>query len=145
MAAAKKKKPIKTGASSGHITNLKQSILETFDIHGLLIVPTPSKQARLKNSAFKLLKPRVHNGKNLTKLVSFKTQKKYFAFLKPANLAQFWAQCKHSFSGVSNCHSPLSSIYISDVRCKTARETVKTATVAALVLAVQKGLAHGRA
>jgi hypothetical protein len=34
MAAAKKeeKKPIKTAASSGHITNLKQSILETFDI-----------------------------------------------------------------------------------------------------------------
>ncbi len=26
------KKPCKTGASSGHITNLKQSILETFDI-----------------------------------------------------------------------------------------------------------------
>jgi hypothetical protein len=35
-AAAKKKKedaePWKTGASSGHITNLRQSILETFDI-----------------------------------------------------------------------------------------------------------------
>jgi hypothetical protein len=29
----KEKKPIKTGASSGHITNLKQSILETFDIY----------------------------------------------------------------------------------------------------------------
>jgi hypothetical protein len=28
-----KKKPWKTGASSGHITNLKQSILETFDIY----------------------------------------------------------------------------------------------------------------
>jgi hypothetical protein len=28
----KEKKRIKTGASSGHITNLKQSILETFDI-----------------------------------------------------------------------------------------------------------------
>jgi hypothetical protein len=28
----KEKKPIKTGASSGHITNLKQSILETFNI-----------------------------------------------------------------------------------------------------------------
>jgi hypothetical protein len=27
------KKPIETGASSGHITNLKQSILETFDIY----------------------------------------------------------------------------------------------------------------
>jgi hypothetical protein len=38
MAAAKKnknkKKPWKTGASSGHITNLKQSILETFDMYG---------------------------------------------------------------------------------------------------------------
>jgi hypothetical protein len=36
MAAAKKeeKKPIMTHASSGHITNLKQSILETFDIYG---------------------------------------------------------------------------------------------------------------
>jgi hypothetical protein len=35
MAAAKKKekKPIYTIASSGHITNLKQSILETFDIY----------------------------------------------------------------------------------------------------------------
>ncbi len=40
MAAATKKKrkeeadPCKAGASSGHITNLKQSILETFDIYG---------------------------------------------------------------------------------------------------------------
>jgi hypothetical protein len=35
MATAKKeeKKPIKTGASSRHITNLKQFILETFDIY----------------------------------------------------------------------------------------------------------------
>jgi hypothetical protein len=32
--ASAKKKHIKTGASSGHITNLKQSILETFDIYG---------------------------------------------------------------------------------------------------------------
>jgi hypothetical protein len=32
--AAAKKKPWKTGASSGHIRNLKQSILETFDIYG---------------------------------------------------------------------------------------------------------------
>ncbi len=32
--AAAKKNPWKTGASSGHITNLKQSILETFDIYG---------------------------------------------------------------------------------------------------------------
>jgi hypothetical protein len=31
---SKKKKPWKMGASSGHITNLKQSILETFDIYG---------------------------------------------------------------------------------------------------------------
>ncbi len=29
----KEKKPIMTGASSGHITNLNQSILETFDIY----------------------------------------------------------------------------------------------------------------
>jgi hypothetical protein len=41
MATATKKKkrkeeayPWKAGASSGHITNLKQSILETFDIYG---------------------------------------------------------------------------------------------------------------
>jgi len=35
MAAAKKeKKPSKTGTISRHITNLKQSILETFDIYG---------------------------------------------------------------------------------------------------------------
>jgi hypothetical protein len=41
MAAATKKKkrkeeahPWKAGASSGHTTNLKQSILETFDIYG---------------------------------------------------------------------------------------------------------------
>ncbi len=27
--------PWKAGASSGHITNLKQSILETFDMYGL--------------------------------------------------------------------------------------------------------------
>ncbi len=35
MAAAKKKekKPIKTGTSSGHLRNLKQSILVTFDIY----------------------------------------------------------------------------------------------------------------
>jgi hypothetical protein len=39
-AATKKKKrkeeayPSNAGASSGHITNLKQSILETFNIHG---------------------------------------------------------------------------------------------------------------
>ncbi len=30
----KKMKPWKAGASSGHIPNLKQSILETFDIYG---------------------------------------------------------------------------------------------------------------
>ncbi len=37
MAAAKKekeKKPIETGTSSGHLTNLKQSILESYDIYG---------------------------------------------------------------------------------------------------------------
>jgi hypothetical protein len=33
--AAAKKKPIKTGASSGHIINLKQSSLETFDVYGM--------------------------------------------------------------------------------------------------------------
>jgi hypothetical protein len=33
MATAKRKKPWKTSASSGHITNLKQSILETFNIY----------------------------------------------------------------------------------------------------------------
>jgi hypothetical protein len=32
--ATAEKKPIMTGTSSGHITNLKQSILETFDIYG---------------------------------------------------------------------------------------------------------------
>jgi hypothetical protein len=43
MAAATKKKRkeeaycLKAGASSGHITNLKQSILETFDIYALNI------------------------------------------------------------------------------------------------------------
>jgi hypothetical protein len=49
---AAKKKPIKTGACSGHIPNLKQSILETFDIYGKKaterltkenIVPTQTK------------------------------------------------------------------------------------------------------
>jgi len=35
-----KKKPWKTGASSGHITNLKQSILETFNIYGLVLSDT---------------------------------------------------------------------------------------------------------
>ncbi len=36
MAAAEKKekKPIEIGSSIGHITNLKQSILETFDTYG---------------------------------------------------------------------------------------------------------------
>jgi hypothetical protein len=39
MALATKKRkqeayPCKAGASSGHITNLKQSILETFNIYG---------------------------------------------------------------------------------------------------------------
>jgi hypothetical protein len=41
MAAATKKKkeeayPWKAGASSRHITNLKQSILETFNIYGVI-------------------------------------------------------------------------------------------------------------
>jgi hypothetical protein len=33
-----KKKPLKTDARSGHITNLKQSILETFDIYGFVVL-----------------------------------------------------------------------------------------------------------
>jgi hypothetical protein len=62
MAAAKKKKekkPIKTGAISGHITNLQQSILETFDIYddtagysdtplSLLYLPWPPWAAQCK-------------------------------------------------------------------------------------------------
>jgi hypothetical protein len=42
MGAATKKKrkeeayPWKVGTSRGHITNLKQSILETFDIYGFI-------------------------------------------------------------------------------------------------------------
>jgi len=35
MAAAKK--PYKTGASSGHIRNLKKSILKTLDIYGPMV------------------------------------------------------------------------------------------------------------
>ena len=44
MAAATKKEkkeeayPWKAGASNGHITNLKQSILETFNIYGSILV-----------------------------------------------------------------------------------------------------------
>jgi len=34
--AAAKKKPIKTGASNGHIKNPKQSILETFNIYAYI-------------------------------------------------------------------------------------------------------------
>jgi hypothetical protein len=34
----KEKKPIKTGNSSRHITNLKQSILETFDVYATAVV-----------------------------------------------------------------------------------------------------------
>jgi hypothetical protein len=34
IAKKEKKKPWKTSTSSGHITNIKQSILETFDIYG---------------------------------------------------------------------------------------------------------------
>ncbi len=36
----KEKKPIKTGASSGYITILKQSIMETFDIYGYILYYT---------------------------------------------------------------------------------------------------------
>ncbi len=46
---SKKKKPIKTGASSRHITNLKQSILETFDIYGT----NPSVYKHLTASMYK--------------------------------------------------------------------------------------------
>jgi hypothetical protein len=42
MAAAKKR--IMTGASSGHITNLKQSILETFNIYGSNEMATIAEQ-----------------------------------------------------------------------------------------------------
>jgi hypothetical protein len=47
MAAAKKekeKKAIKTGTSSRHITNIEQSIWETFHIYGL---PPPTGQSTL--------------------------------------------------------------------------------------------------
>jgi len=53
MAAATKKKrkeeayPWKAGASSGHITNLKQSILETFDINDA--TPPKSKQKSISS------------------------------------------------------------------------------------------------
>ncbi len=47
----KKKKPWKTGASSGHITNLKQSILETFYRH----VNSQLKQVRLFHSVNSLV------------------------------------------------------------------------------------------
>jgi hypothetical protein len=52
MAAATKKKekkrkeeayPCKASTSSGHITNLKQSILETFNIYGQHALLTPIK------------------------------------------------------------------------------------------------------
>ncbi len=51
MAAAtikekKRRNPLKAGASSGHITNLKQSILETFDILFLSIVVAMIKEPR---------------------------------------------------------------------------------------------------
>ncbi len=43
--AAAKKKPIKTGPNSGHITNLKQSILETFDIYGFCTIACQNTQS----------------------------------------------------------------------------------------------------
>jgi hypothetical protein len=55
MSAAKikEKKPIKTGASSWHITNLRQSFLETFDIYEcntlielLLLYVAPPREPR---------------------------------------------------------------------------------------------------
>ncbi len=57
MAAATKKKrkeeayPWKAGASSGHITNLKESILETFDIYGMNVC---QKQRIGRSNAIKL-------------------------------------------------------------------------------------------
>jgi hypothetical protein len=36
-----------------------------------------------------------HYGENRTKLVGFKGPKKYFPFLKLANLARFFPKCKH--------------------------------------------------
>ncbi len=53
MAAAKRKEGL-TGASSGHITNLKQSILETFSIYGY----AKGKQIanRLRHSYLNVLK-----------------------------------------------------------------------------------------
>jgi hypothetical protein len=53
MAAAKRKKKKKTGASSGHITNLKQSILETFNIYGRRFL----KHLALKNGALQKQHP----------------------------------------------------------------------------------------
>jgi hypothetical protein len=47
-AKIKEKKPIKTGASSRHMTNLKQSILETFYIYGCDSVEE-SKKVKEKN------------------------------------------------------------------------------------------------
>jgi hypothetical protein len=49
MAAVKRKekKPIKTGTSSGHITNFRQSILETFDIYGF-----PGRNYSTKSSLY---------------------------------------------------------------------------------------------
>jgi len=41
--ATAKKKPLKTGTSSGYITNLKQSILENFDIYGHTLTPNVNK------------------------------------------------------------------------------------------------------
>jgi hypothetical protein len=48
-AAAKKekKKRIKTGASSGHIPNLKQPILETFDIYETIYGLSPPPGANV--------------------------------------------------------------------------------------------------
>ncbi len=47
--AAAKKKPIKTGASSGHLTNLEQSILETYDIYGPLTAADTEREKRTKS------------------------------------------------------------------------------------------------
>ncbi len=70
MAAAKKKekKPIQTGASSRHITNLKQSILETLDIYGASIVGNKKSRFLLHSSWAKMTSPRVI-GRKLIALV----------------------------------------------------------------------------
>jgi hypothetical protein len=56
--AAVKKKPIKTSASSRHITNLKKSILETFDIYGLTQVAQQSLTKTISMSVVNFITPK---------------------------------------------------------------------------------------